>query len=65
MKRETIRTLFLHAALICSIVTMTAGILDWYNPYMNFSGQVRPLSFLETGALLLLAATGERRRKYD
>lgn len=33
------RVLF-HVAVICGIVCAVAKILDWYNPYMDFSGHV-------------------------
>ena len=59
--RETIRAALLHIALICGIVILTAGILDWFNPYMNFSGQIRPIEIVQVGALLFLVLTTDKR----
>lgn len=59
--REAIRAVMLHIALICGIVILTSGILDWFNPYMNFSGQIRPIEIVQVGALLFLAFTTEKR----
>jgi hypothetical protein len=59
--RETIRLILLHVALVCGIVIFAAGILDWYNPYMNFSGQIRPLEAVQVCDLLFLALTVKNR----
>ena len=59
--REKIRLIMLHIALICGIVILTAGILDWFNPYMNFSGQIRPLEIVQVCDLLFLAVTAGKR----
>lgn len=59
--RETIRVLLLHLALICGIVILAAGILDWYNPYMDFSGRIRPLEAVQVCDLLFLALTVKNR----
>ena len=40
---STIRKILLHVCVVCSLVSITAKILDWYNPYMNFSGHVSGL----------------------
>lgn len=37
---STIRKILLHVCVVCSLVSITAKILDWYNPYMDFSGHV-------------------------
>lgn len=33
---STIRKILLHVCVVCSLVSITAKILDWYNPYMDF-----------------------------
>jgi hypothetical protein len=53
--KEILRLTLLHIALICGAVILTAGILDWFNPYMNFSGQIRPIEIMQVCDLLLLA----------
>jgi hypothetical protein len=62
-RKAAVRTLLLHVALVCSLVVLTAGILDWFNPFMNFSGQIRPLEILQTAALIFLAVTAGWKRK--
>ncbi len=32
------RWILLQIAVICSFIGIITKILDWYNPYMNFSG---------------------------
>lgn len=52
-----IRLILLHIALICGMIILTAGILDWFNPYLNFSGQIRPIEMVQVCSLLVLAFT--------
>lgn len=35
-----IRSILLHIGVICSLICITAKILDWYNPYMDFTGHI-------------------------
>ena len=35
-----IRGILLHMCVVCSLVCMAAKILDWYNPYMDFTGHI-------------------------
>lgn len=34
------RGFLLHICVICSFSCIIAEVLDWYNPYMNFSGHI-------------------------
>lgn len=34
------RKLALHICIICGIACITAKILDWYNPFMDFFGHM-------------------------
>ena len=43
---STIRKILLHVCVVCSLVSITAKILDWYNPYMDFSGHVGGLQMV-------------------
>ena len=43
---STIRKILLHVCVVCSLVSITAKILDWYNPYMDFSGHVSGLQMV-------------------
>lgn len=35
-----IREVLLHICVVCCLVCIGAKILDWYNPYMNFTGHI-------------------------
>lgn len=53
MKRG--RGFLLHICVICSLVCISAKVLDWYNPYMNFSGHVLMAQMILYLAVILLA----------
>lgn len=61
--REVIHLVMLHIALICGLVILTVSIVDWYNPYMNFSGQIQPLEILQVCDLVLLVLIQGIRNK--
>lgn len=35
-----VRGILLHVCVVCSLVCVIAKILDWYNPYMDFTGHI-------------------------
>lgn len=37
---DRLRGLLLHLGVICSFVCMIARVLDWYNPFMDFTGHI-------------------------
>lgn len=37
---SVIKGIMLQVSVICSFVCIITKILDWYNPYMDFSGHV-------------------------
>lgn len=39
-RMRLIKQILFHTAVICGLVCLTAKILDWYNPFMDFSGHV-------------------------
>ena len=41
-----VRGILLHVCVVCSFVCITAKILDWYNPYMNFTGHIWGIQML-------------------
>ncbi len=61
----------LHVCVVCSLVCMAAKLLDWYNPYMDFSGHIMGVQFLLYGCIFLqvicneimFAASNHRKRK--
>ncbi len=57
------RELLIHIVIICTIVCVVAGILDWYNPFMNFGRYVLVEKVALVACILLLLVTGKRKRK--
>lgn len=37
---NSFRGFVLHIGVICSCVCVIARVLDWYNPFMDFTGHV-------------------------
>lgn len=37
IEMNRLRGLLLHIGVICSFVCIAAKVLDWYNPYMDFT----------------------------
>lgn len=56
---NTLRGFLLHLGVICSFVCLTAKILDWYNPYMDFSGHVWTAQITLYLAVIVLAVMGK------
>ena len=50
-----IKKILFHAAVICGLVCVTAKILDWYNPFMDFSGHV---SFIPVSGCVVVLILG-------
>ena len=55
-----IRGILLHVCVVCSLVCVTAKILDWYNPYMDFTGHIWGIQMALYLSAILLGVT----RKY-
>ena len=55
-----IRGILLHVCVVCSLVCVTAKILDWYNPYMDFTGHIWRIQMALYLSAIILGAT----RKY-
>lgn len=51
------RELLLHISVVCCLVSVITKVLDWYNPYMDFSGHVWYVQALLYISVLLLAIT--------
>lgn len=45
----------MHVGAICSFVCIAAKVLDWYNPYMDFSGHIWFVQMTLYFAVILLA----------
>ena len=59
------RDLLVHLCVICSIVCIVAMVLDWYNPFMDFSGHVAYIRIILYVAVLIAAfvRSGSRKNK--
>lgn len=60
------RGLLLHICVVCSFVCMTAKILDWYNPFMDFSGHTAYLQvmlYVAVPVMVFTKSKGVRRSK--
>lgn len=57
-----LREVLIHVAVICSLMCITAKILDWYNPYMNFSGHIWLAPYILYGCAFALELTAGSRR---
>ena len=57
-----VRGFLLHTGVVCSFVCIIANILDWYNPYMNFSGHIWFAQAILYLAVITLAVTGKYTR---
>lgn len=63
-----VRRMLMHVCVTCSIVCIAAKILDWFNPYMDFSGHVWLMQNLLYFSVIVLGLTrcvslGRRERK--
>lgn len=50
-----LRGFLLHTGAICSFVCIAAKALDWYNPYMDFTGHTWLMQLALYFAVILLA----------
>ncbi|HIZ78827.1 MAG TPA: hypothetical protein IAA17_03485 [Candidatus Lachnoclostridium stercorigallinarum] len=50
-----IKKCFANICVIAGAVTIAVQILDWYNPYMNFSGYLWPVPWVFLVCSLVLA----------
>ena len=49
----------LHVCAMCSIVCIAARVLDWYNPYMDFTGHISLIQIVLYVAVLVVAVTAK------
>lgn len=55
-----VRGFLLHVCVVCSLVCIAAKILDWYNPYMDFTGHIWGIQMALYLSAIILGIT----RKY-
>ena len=56
------RSLLLNLCVVCSLASIVAVILDWFNPFMDFSGHMGAVRVVLYVAVIILAVTGNRER---
>lgn len=59
---SVLKGILLQVSVICSFVCIITKILDWYNPYMDFSGHVWYIQSCLYVAVILLALTTKYNR---
>ena len=52
---EKLKEPLLHIGVICSCVCIIAKVLDWYNPFMDFTGHVWYMQMALYFVVILLA----------
>ena len=55
--------ILIHIAVICSVVGVITKIIDWYNPYMDFSGCTDIFQIVLYAVVFALPFTYHQRRK--
>lgn len=56
------RSLLLNLCVVYSLASIVAVILDWFNPFMDFSGHMEAVRVVLYVAVIILAVTGDRER---
>lgn len=62
---DRVRGILLHICVVCSLVCITAKILDWYNPYMNFTGHIWGIQIVLYLTVIFLGLTRKYLRPGD
>lgn len=60
---EQVRGVLLHISVVCALIGITTKILDYYNPYMDFSGHTVVFQLLLYVAVIVLEATRRYKAK--
>lgn len=62
---DRMREVLVHMCVVCSLVCIMAKILDWYNPYMDFTGHIWEIQIILYISVIVLAFTKESRRRVN
>lgn len=60
---DRLKGLLLHIGVICSCVCMIAKVLDWYNPFMDFTGHIWFMQIALYAAVILLALIKKQKKR--
>lgn len=60
---ERLKGLLLHIGVICICVCIIAKVLDWYNPFMDFTGHVWYMQVALYFAVIVLALIKKPRKR--
>ena len=61
---EKLKEFLLHIGVICSCICIIAKVLDWYNPFMDFTGHVWYMQIALYIAVILLALIKSQRKDF-
>lgn len=61
---DRLRNFLLHTGVICSLVCMIAKVLDWYNPFMDFTGHVWYMQTALYFAVIILALIKKPKKDF-
>lgn len=61
---DRLKGLLLHIGVICSCVCMIAKVLDWYNPFMDFTGHVWYMQITLYIVVILLALIKKPNKRF-
>lgn len=69
---KVLKGILLQISVVCSFVCIITKILDWYNPYMDFSGHTWYIQICLYGSVVTMALITKygnpaygRGKKYD
>lgn len=62
IKMKLFRKLLLHLCVACSFAGIIARILDWFNPFMDFSGHMGYVQMLLYTAVILAVVTAKNKK---
>lgn len=60
-----LRGFLLHIGVICSFVCIAAKILDWYNPYMDFTGHIWFMQMALYFVVILMAFIKKPQKRFQ
>ena len=62
---DRLKGFLLHIGVICSCVCIIAKVLDWYNPFMDFTGHVWFVQFTLYFSVILLAFIRKTNKRFS
>ena len=57
------RKILLHICVVCSFIGTIVMVLDWYNPFMNFSGHIVYIQMLLYLSVFIMELSAQKEQK--